>query len=337
MLGQLSPAHGDLAAPPIPQAEGRRLLLGAIAGLGREPASSFLELRFRRPGEPMRQSFIACRDLDTASARAAVLAQEHDCYVAAAPRARRFGGADAVERVWCLWVDLDSPEAAEALEGFAPAPSMVIATGTPGHCHAWWPLNAPLRPDHARAALRRLAHALGGDMSAAEPARILRPAGTLNHKHDPPAPVECVSLELDSYHAREVVGALPDPPAPVAQLAPARPRAAAPRGSDPLRELEAEFYVRALTGREPDRDGKVRCPLHAGGQEATPSMHLYGTGWTCFGSCEPLRSGRKHLGGDVYVLGGLLYGLDWRDREQFLELRRRLAAELLHHVREAAA
>ncbi len=111
--GELRPSE------PIPQADARRLLLAAIAGLGREPASSFLELRFRRPGEPMRQAFHECRDAAQVSARAAVLAQQHDTYAACAPRTRRFGGADAVERVWMLWADLDG---ADALDVGVPAP-----------------------------------------------------------------------------------------------------------------------------------------------------------------------------------------------------------------------
>ena len=39
-----------------------------------------------------------------------------------------------------------------------------------------------------RALLRRLAHAVGGDICAAEPARILRLPGSQNHKYDPPRP-----------------------------------------------------------------------------------------------------------------------------------------------------
>ena len=329
----------SLTDAAIPQTAARRLLLQAIAG--REPASSFLELRFREPGGPMRQAFTPCRDLGAASARAAVLAQEHEVYVGAAPRAYRFGGAQAVERVWCLWADCDGHEVLEVLETFAPAPSIIVASGSPGCAHAWWALNAALRPDHARVALRRLAHALGADMAAAEPARILRLPGTLNHKHDPPAPVTCTRLELDSYDAREIVGALPEPPATIERPAPVAMRSSrAPAQddvTDPLRTIPAIEYVPALTGREPGRDGKVACPFHAGGQERTPSLHLYGEGWTCFGSCQPLRPDRNRRGGDVYVFGGLLYGLDWRDRDQFLEIRRRLAAELLPHLREVAA
>jgi hypothetical protein len=65
-------------------------------------------------------------------------------------------------------------------------------------------------------------------------------------------------------------------------------------------------------------------------------MHLYGDGWACF-ACPPLRPDRDHAGGDIYTFGGLHYGLDPRDPEQFKRLRRRLAADLLAHHHKAAA
>jgi hypothetical protein len=310
------------SSAPIPQHDARRLLLAAVAGLGREAASSFIELRFRRPGEPMRQAFYPCRDVASVGARAAVLAGENDVYAACAPRTRRFGGADAVERVWMLWADLDSPDAMGRLDAFEPAPSFVVASGSPGGHHAWWPLNRPLRPDHARVALRRLAHTLGADIAAAEPARILRLPGTLNHKHDPPSPVECTRLELDSYHAREIVGELPDPP----ERRPAVATAPRPLDTDdPLRSMAASEYVALLGGHRVGSDGKALCPL-PGHDERTPSFHAYATpeaGWYCYGC------GR---GGTIVDFGAHLYGIEPRGRG-FHEVRRRLAADLLASVR----
>jgi hypothetical protein len=173
-------------------------------------------------------------------------------------------------------------------------------------------------------------------MAAAEPARILRLPGTLNHKHDPPSSVTCTRVELDSFHAREIAGSLPDPPtrdqrpATVATPRPARDTA------DALRSFTAEEYIRALTGRDAGHDGKVQCPFHGGGQERRASMQLYGDTWACF-ACPPLRPNRDHAGGDIYTFAGVLYDLDPRDAEQFKALRRRLAAELLADHHKAAA
>jgi DNA primase len=88
-----------------------------------------------------------------------------------------------------------------------------------------------------------------------------------------------------------------------------------------LAAIPASEYIEVLLGRSVGRDGKTTCPFHGGGQERTPSLHAYpdaGRGWFCFGCDE---------GGDIYTLGAKLYGLDVR--QDFREIRRRLAADLL--------
>lgn len=95
-----------------------------------------------------------------------------------------------------LFVDLDfktTPEieARARLETFLLRPSIIVKSG--GGLHVYWLLKEALELQteaaSARSLLRRLALALGGDLSAAEPARILRVPGTLNHKYAPPRPV----------------------------------------------------------------------------------------------------------------------------------------------------
>ena len=103
----------------------------------------------------------------------------------------------------------------------------------------------------------------------------------------------------------------------------ARRRAGRPtqrRVDDPLRTIDPDVYVAALTGQQPNRDRKVSCPFH---RDRTPSLHAYEApedGWFCFGC----RRGR-----DVYDLGGGVMGLATRGRG-FLELRGRLYELLLH-------
>src|SRR5205823_5187201 len=116
------------------------------------------------------------------------------------------GTAAAVEQVHCLWADLDGPEPLERLAAFRPRPSIEISSGSLDHGHAYWPLCQAISPQGAQRANRRLALALGADMAATDPARILRPAGTLNHKRDPPAEVTCTRLELDVFALGAVVG-----------------------------------------------------------------------------------------------------------------------------------
>src|SRR5206468_868805 len=111
-----------------------------------------------------------------------------NCYVGACPRVGEGGTIADVARAWCLWVDCDSPAGVEALRRFRPSPSIVVGT-SPGRVQAFWPLGRSIAPGWARRANRRIAHALGADLAATDPARILRAIGTFNHKHTPPTPV----------------------------------------------------------------------------------------------------------------------------------------------------
>jgi hypothetical protein len=102
-----------------------------------------------------------------------------------------------------LFVDLDfkaAPveQAREAVRRFPLKPSAVVRSG--GGAHLYWllrePMELPAEAPRARDLLRRLALHLGGDITSAEPARILRIPGTLNRKYTPPRPV--VLAQLDS-------------------------------------------------------------------------------------------------------------------------------------------
>jgi len=274
----------------------------------------------------MLQEFWPVRAHKSIGERVRALASRGDVYVSAAPRVRRQGCKDAVHRGWTLWADIDAPDALDRLEAFEPAPSIVLMTGTPGHALAVWPLRTALAPAHLVRANRRLAHALGGDMAATDAARIIRVPQAANFKSDPPAPVQCVRLELEVFEARDVVGKLPDPPS--TRPAAARPARTIDSSGDVLLALPATEYVPILLGRELNRDGKITCPWHAGGEERTPSMHAYpgDRGWFCW-PCD--------RGGTIIDFGALLYGIDPRGRG-YHDVRRRLAADLLGSTRAAA-
>src|SRR4051794_19891414 len=188
--------------------------LAALAGAADH--GEFLELRYRLDdGRRMGQIFDRPSRLRGLATRAIALGRRTDVYVGCAPRTRRHGGRDAVERAFTLWVDCDGEDAAAALEDFEPQPSIVIASGTDRNCHAYWPLTESLPRDDIERANRRLAHALVGDPASADAARILRVPSTLSHKHAPPTPVDAIRLDADSrFRAGDVVGPLPDPTAP---------------------------------------------------------------------------------------------------------------------------
>jgi len=287
--------------------------LAALAGDAAR--GELLELRYRlEDGQRMGQAFDRPDRLRGLATRAIALGRRTDVYVGCAPRTRRHGGRDAVARAFVLWADCDGEDAVTALRQFEPAPAVVIASGTESNCHAYWPLTVPLGRDELERANRRLAYALGADPASADAARILRIPGTLSHKHQPPAPVDLIRLDPERHvNAVDVVGALPDPPAPA--RTPFTPIAAHARGDDPLLAIAPDVYVRRLLGVEVPRHRKVPCPFH---EDRHPSLHVYETaerGWYCFGACR--------RGGTIYDLAAPLYGYTVRG-DDFLRLRAEL-------------
>jgi hypothetical protein len=141
--------------------------LAALAGSAER--GEFLELRYRlEDGQRMGQVFERPSRVRGLATRAIALGRRTDVYVGCAPRTRRHGGRDAVNRAFVLWADCDGEAAVAALADFEPAPSIVIASGTASNCHAYWPLAEPLERDDVERANRRLAHALGADLASAD-------------------------------------------------------------------------------------------------------------------------------------------------------------------------
>jgi RepB DNA-primase from phage plasmid/CHC2 zinc finger len=277
---------------------------------GPADGGELLELRYRLgDGQGMGQLFDRPTRVRGLATRAIVLGRRTDVYVGCAPRTRRQGGRDAVKRAFVLWADCDGEDAVAALAAFEPQPAIVIASGTGDNRHAYWPLVEPLARGEVERANRRLAHALGADPASADAARILRVPCTLSHKHAPPTPVEALRLDARwRVSAEDVVGSLPDPPAPPRpRLAPTEHRA-----DDPLLEIAPEVYARRLLGVEVPRHRKVACPFH---EDRHASLHVYESarrGWYCFGRCR--------RGGTIYDLAAPLHGYPARGAD-FLRLR----------------
>jgi hypothetical protein len=279
---------------------------GALAG-------TFVELRFRS-GRGMGQYFREVGQLPRVEARIAQLARTTDVFVGVVPRRRRGGGrADLVEEAAVAWADCDGAEAVEALRRFHPRPSMLVASGGGCNRHAYWFLREPVEVNALERANRRLAVALAADPASTDGARILRPAGSLSFKAGPPVPVSLLFLDPGPrLSLTELVGGLPEAPA---EPSPVR-RVRVPRvdGGDPLLAIPPPVYVERLTGRRPNRDGKVRCPFH---DDRSPSLHVFERperGWFCFG-CR--------RGGSIYDFVALLWRVNPRGAD-FLGLRHEL-------------
>jgi hypothetical protein len=291
---------------------------------GADPARRLIEIRYTVGDREMRRTFAPATRTDLAARTITTLAARADVYVGVLLRRRRAGGRGACERSHLAFIEIDRPDALAQLETYRCPPSVAIASGTPGHVHAYWQLRHSVDLDELEQANRRLAIRLGGDLASVDAARILRPPTTVNRKHAQPAPVRLLALHpARRYQLHELTAGLDDPsgrPRPHSHPG----RAASGDLDRQLLAIPAATYVPALTGRQPNRAGKVSCPFH---DDHTPSLQLYDQGWYCFGACR--------AGGSIYDFGALLYGLDTKGRG-FLELRDRLATELLSPLRRVS-
>lgn len=153
---------------------------------------------------PVQEAFVPVSAVEALEAFV-VPRRDRNVYIGVATRtSNRDGSLKGCAALPALFADLDFkdyPSEADAhahLASFLP-PSMIVASG--GGLQPWWLLKDPidLQQDAAstKTLLRRLARALGGDLAAAEPARILRLPNTINHKYTPPRPVRMEAFEPD--------------------------------------------------------------------------------------------------------------------------------------------
>ena len=289
-----------------------------VTGLYRSaPTGSLVEVRFRtRSG--MAQRFHEVERLDRVVETILALARRTDVYVGVLARRRRGGGrADLVQAASVVWADCDTSSSIAALRRFRPAPGMVVASGSGQNCHAYWFLAESVELAVIERVNRRLALTLVADGHCSDPARILRPAGSVNRKHWPPAAVRLLRrTEKQRVPVGELERLLLVEPRDVFARRTSRylPRASA----DPLAAIPPRAYFERLTGQSVGPSGKTRCPFH---DDRTPSLHVYedpDRGWYCFGC------GR---GGSIYDLAAFLWRQGTRGQD-FLALRRALQ----HHM-----
>lgn len=290
------------------------------------PPDTYFDVRYRTQNG-FAQFFNDIEDPSTAET-ITQLGEHTDVYVGVGAREQHRGRREDVAPTSMLWADCDTPQSIQALHEFSPPPTMVVKSGSGENAHAYWALTEPLDHDTLEAANRAIADTLGADRKSTDAARILRPPGTSNHKHDPPQPVQLTEHNEHRYDPQELLQALPEstppePATPAPEHKPARQASRsnhASRNQDPLHAIAPEDYVRQLTGQEPRADGKAYCPFHP---DDDPSLHVYPTpeqGWACYGCPTP---DGKTAGGDIYTFASQLWDIPTQGRD-FFDLRDRL-------------
>jgi hypothetical protein len=302
-----------------PEHPARDLLVYLRMLAGDPQRGQFFDVRYVTPDGGMRQRFISALRIHETARRITRLARRTDVYVGVALRDRAYGGKSAISGSRLLYIECDDPDAAGRLDDFAYSPSMIVASGSPGHLHIYWCLHERASSTQVESANRSLALALQGDPACVDIARMLRPPASMNHKHSPPLAVRLLQHNTGArYGLLELTGGLPKDSHHGRVLgAAAVPRQTGRTALDSeLLAIPAAEYVRVLAGREPNRAGKVLCPFHP---ETDPSLQIYPDGsFYCFGSgCS--------RGGTIFDFAAARWGVGTRNGD-FLELRRRLAA-----------
>jgi len=137
-------------------------------------------------------------------------------------------------------------------------------------------------------------------------------------KHSPPTAVQLIDLDpTRRYDLTSLVDGLAEPPGMSSRDPAERSRSGRTDVDRALLAIPATTYALELTGRVPDRAGKIPCPFH---EDRTPSLQLYDDGtWFCYGKCQ--------AGGSIYDFASRRCGLGTKGAS-FLALRDRLAQEL---------
>jgi hypothetical protein len=190
------------------------IYLRTLAGTPK-PAQCF-DVRWKTLTGAMHRRFVSAPCIDEIARLITRMASWTDVYVGVALREGSTGGSKrAIDGSRLLHVDCDDSGATQSMTALVPPPTMVVASGTPGHSQMYWLLDRSAVAGYVESANRRLALALGGDSACVDIARILRPPTTFNYKADWRRPVMLIAYRPQAqYTLDEAVAGLPEPRSP---------------------------------------------------------------------------------------------------------------------------
>lgn len=335
-------AHGSTVAGAFPPAAHTRALLKAVVA-HQEHVAPWLEVpRGARIDGELRVARWPRENFHDPADHAAILAhvdrhasRGQELFCGIVPKTEPQPRKEAAQAGRVVWVDIDRkshapPPTLEDIERLLDAgevttdalvaaarllalparPHLVTLSGS-GGAHGYWRIEQTLAAEWIERANVRLIHHLGdgADYASFDRNRFMRVPGSRNFKSGRYCQVVYANLTSRAYEVRELVGALPDPPAddPRApkrirrqQMAPSPRRTAI---DDPVDRWTPREYFAALCGITEYNDaGKCRCPIH---DDPRPSCWVGETpeqGFFCYG-CG--------VGGRVYDLWAALHQLPW--------------------------
>jgi hypothetical protein len=170
--------------------------------------------------ERVHQAFYEWSDFENIEKFCAARIQSKNLYFGVATRDDKNGKKENIVHIPALWCDVDFKDTPrdrlkELYEKFPTKASIIVKSG--GGAHFYWLLKEPLEKDaipQVEDANRRIAHALSGDFSSTDAARILRLPGTINHKYEHKPRVEVTRLENFFYEIDDLLDILPPAEAP---------------------------------------------------------------------------------------------------------------------------
>jgi RepB DNA-primase from phage plasmid len=106
-----------------------------------------------------------------------------------------------------LYADGDGAKVSDRI----PEPTAVVQS-SPGREQFYWRLAYPMPPQEAELLNRRMAYAMGADVSGWDLTQLLRVPGTTNQKYPDPPVVNIVALRDERYDPQELCAELPPLP-----------------------------------------------------------------------------------------------------------------------------
>ena len=227
----------------------------------RRDRGELLELRYRLDdGQRMGQVFDRPTGVRGLATRAIALGRRTDVYVGCAPRTRRHGGRDAVERAFVLWADCDGEDAVAAL---ARLRAGAVDRDRLRHRQQ---LPRLLAADRAARRATRSSAPTGGSRTRSAPTpRPRTPPGSSASRRPSRTSTSRRPRSTRSGSTSTAASAPPTSSArcPTRRAPPrdADDRARRSRGDDPLLAIAPDVYVRRLLGVEVPRHRKVPLPV----------------------------------------------------------------------------